>query len=106
MLQVPALQVLGPVGIPHVPHCWPQAPQLLGSVCKSTQAPAAGQKICKELHVPPVQRPFVQVVPPPQTCPQAPQLLGSEVVLTHAPLQAVRPDPETQTSALLIHVPL
>jgi hypothetical protein len=99
---------------------WPQAPQLLLSESRSTQAlpqmawpvghwhaplpqVAPGGQTCP--HLPQllasvatvVQAPLQQLWPVGQTWPQAPQLLMSVPVLVHAPLQSVWPEGQVQT---------
>jgi hypothetical protein len=81
------------LALPHVhapaTHVWPtaqefpQAPQLLVSVCVSAHTapqtmPPPGQMQADAWHV----------VPWAQTVPQAPQLAGSVAVLRHCPLQS------------------
>src|SRR5205823_14393630 len=92
----------GPVGggdgVTHI-HCpltqvwpeaqtFPQAPQLLRSVCSLTHIPLQqlwpeGQSPCE----PQVQAPLTHVSPEAHTCPQAPQLLASLWVFLQVPLQ-------------------
>lgn len=76
-------------------HLVPQAPQLLKSVCRSTQPPEhavvpAGQ----------AQVPLLQTWPAPQVWPQAPQLWTSLCRLAHPPVQAVVPAGQAQVPLL------
>jgi hypothetical protein len=64
--------------LPPAPHERPQSPQLVASVCVSTQLPP-------QWVIPPAQTgthsPFTQASPEVQECPQPPQLVGSSWVL-------------------------
>jgi hypothetical protein len=87
MLQAPATQAAEPL---LTMQTFPQAPQLLGSVCSFTQeAPHSTCPAGQEAE----QTPRLQVVPVLQTVPHAPQLLLSVCSFTHVPLQFVCPEP-------------
>ncbi len=115
-MQVP-LQALRPVGhcnwhaplthAPYRPHACPQAPQLLASVCRSTQT--APQRCWVPVQIGP-QTPETHVWFDPQVCPHAPQfklsvLVSTQVVphrvwfaaqaWTHAEATQVKPVPQT-----------
>ena len=96
----PAWQVSGPSGLhvaelEHDPlaqlspaaHTLPQAPQLLGSVWRSTHAPLHSVPV----HVDAWHAPAVQTSPGGHATPQAPQLFGSVCVSTQAVPQIVKP---------------
>jgi hypothetical protein len=72
-----------------VPHEAPQAPQFIGSLCRSTQLWPHGVSPGTVHSVP--QVPAEQSCPAGQAAPQAPQLAPSLCRSTHAPAQSVRP---------------
>jgi hypothetical protein len=118
LLQVENVWPLGPVAVhkvrPPVPQpathaplehvvpieqALPHPPQLLLSVCGSTQAAAHCRSPAAHAHVA-----FTQFPPFGHCVPQPPQLTGSAVVSTHAPLQLTKGDVQATPQAPLSHV--
>lgn len=93
-----------------MPHCplgqtVPQAPQLLGSFCKSTQAP---QSVSPAAQVATHWPNPSQCTPNPQLLPHAPQLRSSPLRLAQNPPQSVSPGAQSlaaTTNAAATHAP-
>jgi hypothetical protein len=112
-LKQPPSQAVSPWPHAHVPstqmppgwHCWPQPPQLVGSVRLSTHEPPQSRMPPPSGEPPsaPAQKAAQllaeQTSPVGQALPQEPQSLTSEVRSTQTPEQAVRPVSQTQRLA-------
>jgi hypothetical protein len=74
-------------------HVLPQAPQFVGEVARSAQAPLQLVVPIEQLST---QVPLLQTLLGGQALPHPPQLAGSEFVVTHALPQAVVPTTQRQ----------
>src|SRR3954469_22083631 len=96
------------------PHCplgqtVPQAPQLFGSFCRSTQVPPQSVRPVAQAVVvvppPPLgshSLKLLQYMPSPQAAPHAPQLLLSLVRSTQVPPQSVSPASHASAGAFVV----
>src|SRR5690349_16142762 len=82
--------------VPPSPHALSQAPQWLGSICVSTQAPSHSVRPPQSSVQAPIEQTWLGV----QALPQPPQSCGSVCVSTQAPSHSSWPLGHTQLPAL------